>query len=150
LDDGSERATGRVPVLASLSARIGLTRALGQLDLGTLPPHSRDEAWTSVAQASWVRSSVDEYMRGTASMHEASSIRDFADKPLIVLTAGQHPRSWMASQEKLLTLSTNSMQQIVPGATHTDLLLEESYSTATAQAILAVVDSARHDKRLSR
>ena len=146
---GSEPAAGRVPVLASLSARLGLTRLVGQLDLGTLPPHSRDEARTSVAQASWVRSTVDEYMRGTASMQEAASLGDFANKPLFVLTAGEHPASWIASQKKMLSLSTNSVQEIVAGASHTDMVLEEKYATATAQAILAVVDSVRNDRPLS-
>jgi pimeloyl-ACP methyl ester carboxylesterase len=144
-----EPTTGRVPVLASLAARVGLTRALGQLDLGSLPPQSRDEARTSVAQVGFVRSTVDEYMRGTASMQEAASLRDFADKPLFVLTAGEHPASWMASQKQLLTLSTNSVQQVVVGATHTDVLLEEKYAAATAQAILAVVDSVQNDRPLS-
>ena len=88
----STDAVGRVPILASLSARVGLTRLLGQLDLGTLPPHSRDEARASVAQASWVRSTVDEYMRASVSMQEAASLRDFADKPLFVLTAGEGTR----------------------------------------------------------
>ncbi|TCO42453.1 hypothetical protein EV646_11375 [Kribbella antiqua] len=83
-------------------------------------------------------------------MQEAASLRDFADKPLIVLTAGEHPASWMAAQNKMLTLSTNSAQQIVAGATHTDLVLEEEYAAPTAQAILAVVNSVRHDRPLSR
>jgi hypothetical protein len=122
---------------------------LGRLDLGTLPAHSRDEGRHSVAQASWVRSTVDEYMRGTAAMQEAASLRDFADKPLIVLTAGQHPASWMASQKKMLTLSTNSAQQIVAGATHTDLVLTEKYAAATAEAILRVVESVRRHRPLS-
>lgn len=145
----SEPATGRVPVLASLSARVGLTRLMGHLDLGTLPPRSRDEARASVAQASWVRSTVDEYMRGSASMQEAASLRDFADKPLLVLTAGEHPASWMTTQNKMLTLSTNSAQQIIAGATHTDMVLEEKYAAATSRAILAVVDSVRSDRPLS-
>jgi pimeloyl-ACP methyl ester carboxylesterase len=144
-----EPTTGRVPVLASLAARVGLTRVLGQLDLGSLPPQSRDEARTSVAQVGFVRSAVDEYMRGTAAMHEAASLRDFADKPLFVLTAGEHPASWMASQRQMLTLSTNSTQQVVMGAAHTDVLLDEKYAAATAQAILAVVDSVQHDRSLS-
>ena len=54
----------------------------------------------------------------------------------------------MAAQNKMLTLSTNSVQQIVAGATHTDLVLEEKYAAATAQAILAVVDSVRDDRPL--
>ena len=149
-DDSSDSPVGRIPILASLSARVGLTRLLGQLDLGTLPPHSRDEARASVAQASWVRSTVDEYLRGTVSMQEAASLRDFADKPLFVLTAGEHPASWTAAQNKMLSLSTNSVQQIVAGATHTDVVLEEKYAAATAQAILAVVDSVRNDRPVSR
>jgi pimeloyl-ACP methyl ester carboxylesterase len=146
----SEPATDRVPILASLSARVGLPRVLGQLDLGALPPHSRDQARASVAQASWLRSTTDEYMRGSASMQEAASLRDFADKPLMVLTAGEHPASWMAAQNKMLTLSTNSVQQIVAGATHTDVVIEEKYAATTAQAILAVVDSVRNDRPLGR
>ena len=149
-DGSSQPATGRVPILVSLAARAGLTRLLGQLDLGSLPPRSRDEARASVAQASWVRSSVDEYMRGSSAMREAAALRDFADKPLIVLTAGKHPASWMATQTRMLTLSTNGAQQIVAGAGHTDVLLEEKYAAASAQAILAVVDSVRHDRPLSR
>ena len=149
-DNSSDAPVGRIPVLASLSARVGLTRLLGRLDLGTLPPRSRDEARASVAQASWVRSTVDEYMRGSASMQEAASLRDFADKPLFVLTAGEHPASWMASQDQMVTLSTNSTQQIVAGATHTDLILEEKYAADTVQAILAVVDSVRNDRPLNR
>ena len=148
--NGSPHPVGRLSILASLSARAGLTRAIGQLDLGALPLRDRDEARTGVAQASWVRSSVDEYQRGSASMQEAASLRDFADKPLFVLTAGQHPASWITEQSTMLTLSTNSVQQIVVGATHTDLLLEQRYATATAQAILAVVDSVRNDRPLNR
>ena len=149
-DGSSEEPVGRVPVLMSLSARVGLPRLLGQLDFGSLPPQSRDEARASVAQANWISSTVDEYLRGGASAQEAASLRDLADKPLFVLTAGEHPASWMASQSMMLTLSTNSVQQIVAGATHTDVVLEEKYAAATAQAILAVVDSVRSDRPLSR
>jgi pimeloyl-ACP methyl ester carboxylesterase len=145
-----ESATGRVPVLASVAARVGLTRVVGQLDLGSLPPRSRDEARTSIAQAKWVTSAVDEYMRGTASMQEAASLHDFADKPLFVLTAGEHPASWMAEQNELLTLSSNSAHQIVEGATHTDVVLEEEYAAATSRAVLAVVGSARNHRPLTQ
>lgn len=150
-EHGSADLTDRVCVLASLSARLGATRLLGQLDLGALPPHARDEARASTAQASWVRSTVEEYMRAGASMQEAAALRDFADKPLFVLTAGQgHPASWMTEQNKTSTLSTNSMHQIAATATHTDLVIEEKHAAVTAHAILAVVDSVRNDRPLSR
>ena len=66
------------------------------------------------------------------------------------MTAGEHPASWMAAQEKMLTLSTNSVQEVVAGATHTDLLLEGRYAAVTAQAILDVVESVRSDQPLIR
>ena len=50
-DDGPGEPVGRVAVLASLTARVGLTRLVGRFDLGSLPPHSRDEARADVAQA---------------------------------------------------------------------------------------------------
>jgi pimeloyl-ACP methyl ester carboxylesterase len=149
-DGRSDAPVGRVPILASLSARVGLVRLLGQRDFGTLPRDSRNEARAGTADATWVRSTVDEYMRGSASMQEAASFRDFADKPLFVLAAGEHPASWMTAQEKMLTLSTNSVQQIIAGATHTGVVLEEKYAAATSRAIFAVVDSVRNDQPLSR
>jgi hypothetical protein len=89
-------------------------------------------------------------MRGTASMQEAASLRDFAGNPLIVLTAGEHPASWMTTQKEMLTLSTNSAHQVVTGASHTDMVLEEKYAAVTAQAILADVDSVRNHRPLSQ
>lgn len=150
-DGNSDYPVGRVPILASLSARVGLVRLIGQRDFGTLPPHSRDEARGGTAQASWVSSTVDEYMRAGASTQEAASLRDFGQKPLFVLTAGQgNPASWMTAQNKSSTLSTNSAHAVVATATHTDLLLEQKYAAVTAQAILAVVDSVRNDRPLSQ
>jgi pimeloyl-ACP methyl ester carboxylesterase len=139
-----EADAGRLPVLASLAARVGLARVLGRLDLGTLPPLARQEARTDVAQANWVRSTVDEYLRGGASAQEAAALRDFAGKPLFVLTAGKGGQpAKMTAQKQMLSLSTNSRHQVVAGAGHTDLVLEEKYAASTAQAILAVVESVR-------
>ena len=149
-DGTSAGPVGRVPVLASLSARVGLPRLVAQFVWEALPSQSRDEVGASNAQARWVSSTVDEYLRGTASAQEAASLRDFGDKPLFVLTASQHPASWMAAQDKMLTLSTNSLQEIVAGATHTDLLIDETYAATTAQAILDVVGSVRNNRPLSR
>ena len=145
----SEEPVRRVPVLMSLSARVGLPRFLGSWISGRFPrnPETRREP-------AWRRRMDQQYRRRVPAWRRfgagSSSLRDFADKPLFVLTAGEHPASWMASQNMMLTLSTNSVQQIVAGATHTDVVLEEKYAAATAQAILAVVDSVRSDRPLSR
>ena len=147
---GRSAAAGRVATLASLSARVGLFRVYSQLDWGTLPPRSRTEVRAGTARPRWVRSTVDEYLRATASSQEAASLRDLGDKPLVVVTAGRHPASWMTAQEEMLALSTNSVQHVVAGATHTDLVVVERYAAATTRAVLAVVDAVRNGRPLSR
>jgi pimeloyl-ACP methyl ester carboxylesterase len=145
----SDDAVGRVPILASLAARVGVARLLGQLDWGDLPSESRAEIRSINAQARWLSSTVDEYMRAGASAQEAASLRDFGDKPLFVVTAGRHPESWVTEQSRLLGLSTNSAQEVVAGAAHIDLLIKRTPAATTARAILTVVDSARTGQPLS-
>ena len=62
-DGGSYDVMGRVSALVSTSARLGLGRLYGQLDYGSLPPRSRDEARASAATASHLRSTIDEYVQ---------------------------------------------------------------------------------------
>jgi pimeloyl-ACP methyl ester carboxylesterase len=149
-DRTSADSGGRIPVLASLAARVGVARVLGQLNAGGLPTESQAETRISNAQARWVSSTVDEYMRSGASAQEAASLRDFGDKPLLVVTAGRHPEAWMTQQSKLLGLSTNTAQEEVANAAHIDLLVDRNDAATTAQGILAVVDSARTGAPLSR
>src|SRR4051794_16937544 len=103
--------------MASLSARVGLARLFGDLVGGTLPARSEEQIRFDTAQAGTVRSVVEEYLRGGDASREAASLRDLGNKPLFVLTAGQHPASWMTAQKETTTLSTNSVHQVVDGAT---------------------------------
>jgi hypothetical protein len=74
---------------------------------------------------------------------------DFADKPLIVLTAGSgHDAAWSAAQNRMATLSTNSVHRVIAGAIHEDLSANEEDAAATTQAILDVVSSVRSQRRL--
>jgi len=148
---GSSDGLRRVSALVSTSARLGLGRLYGQFDFGSLPPRSRDEVRASVATASMLRSTIDEYVQASASMEQAAALRDFADKPLIVLTAGSgHDAAWSAAQNRLATLSTNSVHRIIDGATHEDLIANQEDAAATTQAILDVVASVRSPERLVR
>jgi pimeloyl-ACP methyl ester carboxylesterase len=142
--EGSYDVMGRVSALASTSARIGLARLYGQVDFGSLPPRSRDEVRASTATARTVRSTIDEYVQANTAMEQAASLTDFADKPLIVLTAGKgNDAAWSAVQNHLADLSTGSVHRVVDGATHEDLVADEDAATATSQAILDVVSSVR-------
>jgi pimeloyl-ACP methyl ester carboxylesterase len=146
---GSDDAMSRVSALVSTAARLGLGRLYAQFDFGSLPPRSRDEVRASVATASTLRSTIDEYVQATASTEQAAALGDFADKPLIVLTAGSgHDAAWSAAQNQMARLSTNSVHRIIDGATHEDLIANKEDAAATTQAILDVVSSVRTPRRL--
>jgi pimeloyl-ACP methyl ester carboxylesterase len=149
-DENSYDGVGRFATLVSLSARIGLTRLYGELVPGTLPPRSEEMLKYDTAQASTVRSVVEEYLRGGGAQ-EAASLTDFGDKPLFVLTAGQgHPQSWFTDQEESTTLSTNSEHEVVDGATHQGLEDEEQYAARITKAVRDVVTAVRADQPLDR
>jgi pimeloyl-ACP methyl ester carboxylesterase len=148
---GASNGMSRVSALVSAAARLGLGRLYGQFDFGSLPPRSRDEVRASVATPSTLRSTIDEYVQANASTQEAASLRNFADKPLVVLTAGSgSDATHLADQNHLATLSTNSVHRVIDGATHEDLITDEADAAATTQAILDVVASVRSPERLVR
>jgi pimeloyl-ACP methyl ester carboxylesterase len=148
---GSSDAMSRVSALVSTAARLGLARLYAQSAFGSLPPRSRDEVRASDATASTLRSTIDEYVQATASTEQAAALRDFADKPLIVLTAGSgHDAAWSSAQNHMATLSTNSVHRIIDGATHEDLIANQEDAAATTQAILDVVSSVRSKGALVR
>ncbi len=65
-------------------------------------------------------------------------------KPLIVVTAGDgHNAEWMAAQDRLATLSTNSEHCVVADATHESLLLVRTDAAAATKASRDVVTSVR-------
>jgi pimeloyl-ACP methyl ester carboxylesterase len=148
---GSSNGMRRVSALVSAAARLGLGRLYAQSDFGSLPPRSRDEVRASVATARMLRSTIDEYVQATASTEQAAALGDFADKPLIVLTAGSgHDAAWSAAQTRMAGLSTNSVRRIIAGATHEDLITDQEDAAATTQAILDVVSAVRSKGALTR
>jgi pimeloyl-ACP methyl ester carboxylesterase len=143
-DESSYDGMGRVSALASISARLGLARMVGHLSGDSLPPRSSDEVQAGTATAGNLRSTIDEYLQGSASIQQAASLRDFTDKPLVVLTAGDgHDAAWSAAQNHLATLSTNSVHRVIAGAAHVDLVRDQDAAAATSQGILDVVSSVR-------
>jgi pimeloyl-ACP methyl ester carboxylesterase len=144
-DSGTYDLAAHVSALLSSTARLGVGRLLGQSDYGSLPPQSRDEARASVATVSHVQSTIDEYLMANASAKQAAALTDLAGQPLVVLTAGRGTRAgWMADQDHLATLSTNSAHRVIEGATHAALLHDEQYAAQTTEAILDVISSVRN------
>jgi pimeloyl-ACP methyl ester carboxylesterase len=148
-DGNSSDSADRFATLASLSARVGLTRLVGDLLGGTLPARSEEQLRYDTAQASTVRSVIDEYQRGGAAARQAASLRDFGDKPLFVLTAGEQPAPWITAQKKMTTLSANSAHEVVDGATHGGLLVEPQHAAHVTRAVLSVLTSLRDNEPLT-
>jgi hypothetical protein len=97
-----------------------------------------------------IRSTIDEYVRANASTQEAAALRNFADKPLVVLTAGVgSDATHSAAQNELATLSTNSAHRVIDGASHEGLIGDEEHAAATTKAILDVVHATRSHTSLS-
>jgi pimeloyl-ACP methyl ester carboxylesterase len=143
-DESSYDGMGRVSALASISARLGLARVVSQLSGDGLPPRSSDEVQAGTATAGNLRSTIDEYLQGSASIQQAASLRDFTDKPLVVLTAGDgHDATWSAAQNHLATLSTNSVHRVVDGATHETIVADQEHAATITQAILQVDSAVR-------
>jgi pimeloyl-ACP methyl ester carboxylesterase len=72
-DRGSYDALGRVSALASIAVPLGLARLYGQVATGDLPPRSADEVRASIATASNLRSTIDEYVQASSSVRQAAS-----------------------------------------------------------------------------
>jgi pimeloyl-ACP methyl ester carboxylesterase len=132
-DEGSYDLSGRVSALVSISARLGLGRLIGQ------------------PTASALGSTVDEYALGNSSAKQAASLRDFADKPLVVLTAGVgSDADKLAKHDALARLSTNSLHRVIQGADHPGMIVDEEGAAATTRAILDVVSSIQTSQPLAR
>ena len=84
-------------------------------------------------------------------MVQAASLRDFADKPLMVLSAGVgNAADWPQKQDRLAALSTNSVHRVVDDASHEALVGDETHAATTSQAILEVVSAVRTGQPLSQ
>lgn len=142
---------GRVASLTSSLARVGLGRLYATLTIADLPAPERDEARASTATPGTLRSTIEEYARANDSMAQAASLHSFGDKPLMVLSAGVGSAAdWPQKQERLATLSTDSVHRVVTDASHEGLVADPVHAATTSQAILAVVEAVRAGTPLSR
>jgi pimeloyl-ACP methyl ester carboxylesterase len=134
------RASGVMPVLA----RVGIGRVSASVQFTGLPTHDRDQERAFAATARDFRGQRDEFAELPTVFAQAKALTTLGSTPLIVVTAGQgQDPGWPAAQNKLATLSTNSLHRIVPGATHIALLIDRRIAAQSSQAIIDVVIAAR-------
>lgn len=141
---GSYSVLRHVSSLFATTSRLGLGRLLADTGFSDLPPQYRDDARATAATPKEMSGVLDEYGVANRSVAEAGRLRSLDAKPLIVLTAERgNSKGWMADQNRTVTLSTNSLHRVVPGATHASLVDNPDHAAAVTQAIHDVVVSVR-------
>jgi hypothetical protein len=118
-------------------------RLLYQTNYGDLPSSARREERAFLSTARDARSLRDEFAEIRTAMTQAHSLTTLVDKPLIVVTAagGADPQ-WLAMQDDLAKLSTNSVHRTfqVP---HAALTEDQKSAALSSQAIGDMVQSIR-------
>jgi pimeloyl-ACP methyl ester carboxylesterase len=141
---GSYSVLKHVSSLFATTSRLGIGRLLANISYSDLPPEYRDDARATAATGKGMSGTLDEYGVANRSTAEAGRLRSLDAKPLVVLTAERgNSKGWMADQNKTVTLSTNSLHRVVPGATHASLVENPDHAAAVTKAIHDVVVSVR-------
>jgi pimeloyl-ACP methyl ester carboxylesterase len=124
-DQGSDTFLKHFSALVSATARLGMGRLLG-------------------ASAMEMASFIDEYVTANRSASEVGALTSLGGKPLIILTAkeGNAP-GWIEKQAALAALSSNSLHNVMPAATHQSLGDNRAHAALVSQAIVDVVESIR-------
>ena len=119
-----------VATLSPSLARIGL--------LGPLLGLSADESTAAAA-----RGARDEFLALPTVLTQSSALTSIGDRPLIVVTAAaEADLGWVAAQESLPRLSTESVHRVLATATHNSLI-SGADTVSSSQAILDVLASVR-------
>jgi pimeloyl-ACP methyl ester carboxylesterase len=129
-------------VWASVS-RLGLAQLVGAGAGDGLPAPADGQVSSFASSPRSTRGALLELSKMATSLSEAQQLKDLAGKPLAVVTAAKGQQAgWAAAQDRLATLSTNSLHRVVP-ATHQSLVTGKVDSSYSAQAITDVVRSVR-------
>jgi pimeloyl-ACP methyl ester carboxylesterase len=136
----ARRLSGFLPPLA----RAGIVRAYIGLAGSSLPAGAASDAQAFASSPRELSADRVELAELPTVLRQDKALKSLDGRPLFVLTAdlGQQA-GWAAAQNRLATLSANSVHTTTHGATHQALLEDQRYATVSAQAIEAVVRSVR-------
>ncbi len=141
---GSYSVLRHVSSLFATTSRLGVGRLLADTSFSDLPPKYRDDARATAATAKEMSGLLDEYGVANRSVAEAAILRSLDAKPLIVLTATrENSKGWVADQNKMVQLSTNSLHRFERGAAHTSFVDDPVHAGAVTRAIHDLVVSLR-------
>jgi pimeloyl-ACP methyl ester carboxylesterase len=138
-----KRASAFLPV----AARTVMGRIALRSGFGSLPLRARDAARAFNSSPRQLTASRLEFLQLPTVFNEAKGVRSLHGKPLTVLSASVgEMKGWVAVQDKLARLSSNSTHRTVAGASHAALLEDKSFATFTSDAITQVVRRVRSER----
>jgi hypothetical protein len=141
---GSYSIVKHLSSLVATTSRLGVGRLIADTDFSYLPPRYRDDARATAATGKEMGGFLDEFGVANRSEAEAGQLRTFGTKPMFVLTAElENSEGWMAAQNEMATLSTNSVHRVESGATHASFVDNPDHAAAVTRAIHDVVVSVR-------
>jgi pimeloyl-ACP methyl ester carboxylesterase len=118
---------------------------------GSLPSDARGAAREFAASPRELRANRVEFNELRTVFEQTKGLRNLGGKPLYVLTADRGQQAgWFAAQDKLATLSTNSVHRTTSGATHQALIEEERFAALSSRAITDVVAAVRAQAPIRR
>jgi pimeloyl-ACP methyl ester carboxylesterase len=141
----------RLYTIAPVLARLGAVRLFG---LSEPPPdlpaaqRARIEAWAGSTRH--IATTAEEFQAAPDTMAQAGAVHGLGNLPLAVVSAGEQSPGWLALQNELAALSTNSSHHVVDGANHTSVVDDPSHALVTSAAIADVVEAVRTNRPLTR
>jgi pimeloyl-ACP methyl ester carboxylesterase len=141
--------------VAPALARLGVMRIMGLLqpDSGLPSPFNEELKASFAATKDWDAQSA-EFLASLSSAAQVKEARFRTSLPLAILTATEHgtpaaqEQIWQAWQAELVSLSTNSIQQVVDGADHASFWRDPEIARVSIAAILEIVETAQQRSAL--
>jgi pimeloyl-ACP methyl ester carboxylesterase len=149
-----QRYMGLLP-LAPWAARFGLMRlffTFAHTDADRLPePERREQNNYLASTRHWTGIVREMEAWGPLTSPEAAQSQGFGSRPLAVLTAElstRHWTGWSELQREMARLSSDSVHEVVAGATHGSSVTDSTSAAFVSAAIHDVVTAVRERRRL--
>jgi pimeloyl-ACP methyl ester carboxylesterase len=131
--------------VAGVLTRLGLLRLFNFSPLTPDLPATQSAIHKAMSDSTqFVDAATAEFNATVATNQQVRAAGSLSALPLFVLTATEHGRPEIeqlgqALQHELTQLSTNSVQRVVEGATHSSLIIEERDAQVTVDALQQVI-----------
>jgi pimeloyl-ACP methyl ester carboxylesterase len=140
----------KIYTIAPTLTRLGVLRVIGLSQPASgLPSPQNEELLASFSATKDEDTQSAEFFASPSTRGQGLNSESLGNIPLFVLTASDHgtppdlEQLWQGWQTGFTALSTNSVQRVLPGATHSSIIYDSTDARVSAESILQVVEAAR-------